>query len=39
MIENLKSCLSDNSELVRSSASLVTKALAEAGLDLMGIDN
>jgi hypothetical protein len=39
MIENLKSCLFDNSELVRRSASLVTKALAEAGLDVMGIDN
>jgi hypothetical protein len=34
MIENLKSCLSDDSELVRISASLVTKALAEAGLDI-----
>ncbi len=39
MIENLKSCLFDNSELVRRSASLVTNALAEAGLDVKGIDN
>jgi hypothetical protein len=39
MIEDLKACSVDNSELVRRSASLVTNALAEAGLDEMRIDN